>query len=47
MTGKVWQEGDHWIATIDDWWLAWGKSEAEAGKRVIENYEREMERMTE
>lgn len=43
MTGKVWQEGDHWIATIADWWYARGKTEAEAVRKVTANYEKEMD----
>jgi len=44
MTVTVFREGDHWIATIADWWMAWGKTEAEAVKRVAENYEKEVEK---
>jgi hypothetical protein len=40
-TGQVWQEGNHWIATIDGgWYMAYGKTQQEAIKRVKENYHR-------
>lgn len=44
MTVTVFREGDHWIATIADWWMAWGKTEAEAVRRVTERYLEETEK---
>jgi hypothetical protein len=41
--GKVWNAGDHWIATIDDWWTAQGKIREDAIRKVTANYEREMD----
>jgi len=41
--GRVWQGGNHWIATIDDWWIAQGKTREDAIRKVTANYEREMD----
>lgn len=38
----VWAEGDHYRATIaGGWWMVTGKTEKEAVKKVVENYEKE------
>lgn len=41
--GKVWNAGDHWIATIDDWWMARGATETEAIRNVTRKYRDEMD----
>lgn len=41
--GRVWFDGSLWCATINDWWYAQGATEADAVKRVIANYQRELE----
>lgn len=41
----VWKEDDHYRALIaGGWWMATGKTEKEAIKKVVENYEKEKER---
>lgn len=45
--GKVYFDGVRWVAVIDGgWWMAQGKSEAEAVRKVTAKYYEEMERMT-
>ena len=46
MTGDVWFDGVRWIATINEWWYASGRTEAEAVRKVTANYEKETERIT-
>lgn len=43
--GRVWKEGERWIAVIDDgWWMAYGKSEREAVQKVLKKYDEEAAR---
>lgn len=41
--GKVWNAGNHYVATINDWWIARGKTRAEAIRNVTRRYDEEME----
>jgi hypothetical protein len=41
--GRVWREGDRWVATIDGgYWMAYGKTQQDAVKNAQKKYAEEV-----